>query len=144
MSETCCRKESLAMAAVPYQEWCEPYEWKQALKEGTIFPCLNLEFYKAEKIERPASAETAQGRALREISEVGFAINDLTLYLDTHPQCREGLALYKELLAKRLELLADYAAQYQPLTQLSIITGTPQTSEYGWTEGPLPWEGGHI
>lgn len=144
MSETCCGKEALAMASVPYQEWCEPYDLKQALKNGTIFPCLNLEFFKAEKIETPASAETAQGKALRQISEVGFAVNDLTLYLDMHPDCQEGMKLYKELLKIRLELLADYAEKYQPLTQLSVITGTPQTSEYGWIEGPLPWEGGHV
>lgn len=144
MSSTCCMKDVLAMASVPIQEWCEPHDWKNALKNGTIFPCLNLEFYKAEQIGTAASAPTAQGTALNEICEIGFAINDLTLYLDTHPDCQKGLPLLKELLTKQLELLADYAAKYQPLTQLSMITGTPQTNEYSWAEGPLPWEGGHI
>lgn len=142
MSTTCCN--ALAMATVPIQEWCDPYDWKTALKNGTIFPCLNLEFYKAEQTKHSSSAPTGQESALNEISEIGFAINDLTLYLDTHPECPKGLSLLKELLEKRLNLLADYAAKYQPLTQLSMITGTPDTSVYGWAEGPAPWEGGNI
>ena len=144
MSTTCCEKKVLAMAAVPMQEWCQPYDWKTALKKGTIFPCLNMEFYKSEQLSGSAGADTPQGAALDEISEIGFAINDLTLYLDTHPDCQNGLSLLKELLLKRLELLTDYAAKYQPLTQLSMVTGTPQTEHYSWAEGPLPWEGGHV
>ena len=52
MSDTkdvCACPSSLAMASVPMQEWCEPYDFETALTEGTIFPCLNLEFYDAEK-----------------------------------------------------------------------------------------------
>ena len=37
----------LAMASIPKQEWCEPYDLHTALEEGTIFPCLNLTFHKA-------------------------------------------------------------------------------------------------
>ena len=83
-------------------------------------------------------------KAMNEISMVGFAINDLTLYLDTHPDCEQGKALMKELLQKRLDGLADYAEKYDPLTQLSIITGNPTSPKYEWDEGPAPWEGGLI
>lgn len=38
----CTCAEDLAMASVPMQEWCEPYDFTTALSEGTIFPCLNL------------------------------------------------------------------------------------------------------
>ena len=43
----CDCKDRLAMAAVPNQEWCDPYDYATALEEGTIFPCLNLPFNKA-------------------------------------------------------------------------------------------------
>lgn len=146
MSNTCCSSHSLAMATVPVQKWCAPYDWKTALEKGTVFPCLNLDFFKSEENVTPIgnSALNAQETALNEISAIGFAINDLTLYLDTHPDCPEGTKLFKELLQKRLELLADYAAKYQPLTQLSMVTGEPESTTYDWAEGPLPWEGGHI
>ena len=84
-SVTCdCTPESLAMGSFPAQKWCEPYELKTALYEGTIFPCLNMQFYAAEKI--PCSFLDDAGisqreKAMNEISMVGFAINDLMLYL---------------------------------------------------------------
>lgn len=148
---TCCScPETLAMASVPIQEWCEPYDLETALKEGTVFPSLNLEFFKAEDIRSSLKSGSALDKAsereclMNEINTVSFAINDLTLYLDTHPTCQNGLSLFKELLQHRLDLLAEYAEKYNPLTQISMITGNPETAEYGWGEGPAPWEGGLI
>ncbi len=150
-STTCCPcPESLAMASVPTQTWCEPYDLETALKQGTIFPCLNLEFYCAEDNDHVRKGSSALDKAdkrerlMNEITTVTFAINDLTLYLDTHPMCQNGLKLFKELLQRRLNLLAEYAKQYNPLTQISMVTGNPETDEYGWGEGPAPWEGGLI
>lgn len=147
LDECCKTGETLAMASVPKQKWCEPYDWNTALANGTIFPCLNLEFFKAEDI--PCSIcdcdnQSEQYQKFHEINTVSFAINDLTLYLDTHPDCEKGLALFNSLLQKRLDLLADYAEKYNPLTQLSIATGTPDAGAFGWAEGPVPWEGGNI
>ena len=36
----------LAMVTVPIQAWEQPYEACKALTCGTVFPCLNLPFYK--------------------------------------------------------------------------------------------------
>lgn len=148
----CTCPETLAMASVPKQNWCEPYDYETSLKEGTLFPCLNLPFYKAEegdsnlKSTSIASSpeETQRESLMSKLSAISFAINDLTLYLDTHPDCPKGLPLFKELLQKRLELLTEYADQYYPLTQISMITGNKDCNCYGWGEGPAPWEGGLI
>ena len=150
--DLCCCAEQMAMATVPRQEWCEPYDLCTALKEGTVFPCLNLTFYKAPAGEshlKPASDSPDAGQREREaamtrLMEVGFAINDLTLYLDTHPTCEKGLSLFRQLSEERLKLLADFAGNYYPLTQLSMVTGNTDQKEYGWTEGPMPWEGACI
>ena len=146
MSNTCCSNHPLAFATIPKQDWCEPYDLKKALEKGTVFPCLDMDFYRGADNVTPIhdSALNSQEAALNEISMVGFAINDLTLYLDTHPDCAEGAKLFKELLTKRLELLASYAEKYQPLTQLSMVTGEPGKTSYDWADGPLPWEGGHV
>lgn len=141
---------TLAMGTFPKQEWCEPYELSSALYNGTIFPCLNMNFFAAEDIPCPFCDSTAvsklseRERAMNEIAMVSFAINDLTLYLDTHPDCQNGIKLMKELLQRRLDALADYAAKYNALTQLSIVTGNPDSQKYEWDEGPMPWEGGLI
>ena len=151
-SNMCTCAEHLAMASVPAQEWCEPYDLVTALAEGTIFPCLNLTFYKAPvgktKLNSSSSmsglAEKNREEMMSELSAVSFALNDLTLYLDTHPDCPKGTALFHELLQKRLELLSAFAGKFYPLTQTSIVTGDFDKNRYGWSEGPMPWEGACI
>lgn len=151
-NECCTCPESLAMATVPKQEWCEPYDYETALMEGTIFPCLSMPFFKAEqnvsKLKSFSLSSTSEERKreekMTEISTISFAINDLTLYLDTHPDCKEGLKLFKELLQKRLDLLAEFAGEFYPLTQISIVTGNPDCCCYEWSNGPMPWEGGNV
>ena len=148
----CTCPETLAMASVPIQNWCEPYDYETALMEGTIFPCLNLPFYKADKGDSnlkntsiaSSPEETERETLMSKLSTISFAINDLTLYLDTHPNCQNGLSLFKELLQKRLDMLAEYADRFYPLTQISMITGNHECNSYGWGEGPAPWEGGLI
>ena len=39
---------------------------------------------------------TPRENLLNRINEVSFAVNDILLYLDTHPKCKEGLAFYQE------------------------------------------------
>ncbi|MCI8373009.1 MAG: spore coat protein CotJB [Lachnospiraceae bacterium] len=56
---------------------------------------------------------------MKEIYAVSFALNDLTLYLDTHPDCQKGARIYHELL----KLLTQFARKFYPLTHLSVITG---------------------
>jgi len=36
---------ALAIASIPLQPWEEPYDGCKALKQGTIFPSLDLPFY---------------------------------------------------------------------------------------------------
>lgn len=36
---------ALAIAAIPVQLWEQPYEPCQALKQGTIFPSLDMPFF---------------------------------------------------------------------------------------------------
>lgn len=148
----CSCPQTPAMATVPVQDWCEPYELETALIEGTLFPCLNLTFYKAPPSSgqnricpKPVSTKEHDRECrMKEIYEVSFAINDLTLYLDTHPNCPKGTKMYYELLEKRMQLLADFAASFYPLTAISMITGNCNTDKYGWPDGPMPWEGACI
>lgn len=151
--DSCCPcPQALAMAAVPMQEWCEPYDYTKALMEGTIFPCLNLPFFMADigestmkKDSLPLNPEEVDREKMQtELSAISFAINDLTLYLDTHPNCEKGITLIRELLERRMNLLADFANRFYPLTQISMITGDTDSCCYGWGEGPAPWEGGLI
>lgn len=151
-SNICTCPKALAMATVPAQEWCEPYDLTTALAEGTIFPCLNLTFYKApaNKCQCKSFSDTTNNtqrnreEMMSRLAAVSFAINDLTLYLDTHPDCPNGTALFYQLLEERLTLLTEFAKRFYPITQTSMITGNYDRTKYGWTEGPMPWEGACI
>ncbi len=151
-SNPCTCESNLAMTTVPVQKWCEPYELFKALEEGTIFPCLNLTFYKAPEGKCPCKTSSSlankeqknREEIMSRLTAISFAINDLTLYLDTHPDCPNGLDLFYQLLDQRLTLLSEFAEQFYPLTQTSMITGNYNQNKYGWSEGPMPWEGACI
>ena len=62
----------------------------------------------------------------------------------SHPDCPKGTELFYMLLDQRLTLLSEFAGKFYPLTQISMITGHYDKDQYGWSEGPMPWEGACI
>lgn len=80
---------------------------------------------------------------LHEIDKVSFAVNDLTLYLDTHPDCAEGLLRFQKEAEKRKELMKAYAKAYGPLTA-DCICDLEKPDRWQLQDGPAPWEGGII
>ncbi len=80
----------------------------------------------------------SKGELMKRINEYSFAVDDLLLYLDTHPHCEKGLQCYRENVRKRMELLELYAKNYGPLT---IDTGDDCASKsWEWVLQPFPWE----
>lgn len=75
---------------------------------------------------------------LKRIDQISFAVDDLLLYLDTHPRDEKALIYCRELVQERKKLLQEYAQIYGPLT----IDCTDSTSEnsWKWMEQPFPWE----
>lgn len=53
---------------------------------------------------------------LRKISEASFAVKDIHLFLDTHPEDEKALAYFREAVASRKALMREYARTYGPLT----------------------------
>ncbi len=75
-------------------------------------------------------------KIMREIQEVGFALVDLNLYLDSHPDCKMALDFFRDMQIKYAQLQADYEMEFGPLTAFDTNT------EQGWTwvQHPWPWE----
>lgn len=69
----------------------------------------------SENDMEPTPIPETQNELLTKIQEVGFALTDLNLYLDTHPECTQGLELFKKLAATLKSLKSDYTAKYGPL-----------------------------
>ena len=149
-------KEHLAIASVPCQKWEKPYDAETALIKGTVFPKLNKPFFKADSLDSEPAWVSGAGQngkdqeqadrenLLKQIYEVSFLVNDLTLYLDTHDEDKEAIALFTENNLKRTQLMADFANQYYPLTQACMAKCSSDATKFCWTEGPMPWEGACI
>ena len=67
-----------------------------------------------------------------------FALTELNLYLDTHPNETNIINLYKQYLTKEKELCKEYERTYGPLTVDSENLGT---NSWNWIKSPWPWEG---
>ncbi|MCU6761498.1 CotJB protein [uncultured Roseburia sp.] len=74
------------------------------------------------------------------INQVSFSINDLTLYLDTHPDDAEALEYMKELIPCRKKALKEYQEKYMPL----LVDGTSEHADiWKWSTTAWPWERGY-
>ena len=51
---------------------------------------------------------------LMQIGHASFAVDDVKLYLDTHPRDQEALDFFYEYNKKRNQLLKEYAKYYGP------------------------------
>ena len=56
--------------------------------------------------------DCSQKQLLNRIDQVSFAVNDMTLYLDTHPCDEKALTYCHELVQERKKLLKEYAEAY--------------------------------
>ena len=123
---------SCAGLAVPYvpfqQENAKQYAQDQALSAGTLFPGLNLPFHL--KTENSALPDTP----MAQLQALEFVVLELGIYLDTHPQDAEALALFRQYTAMEKAARAAYEDRFGPLTQ-SAAGG----DSYRWLQEPWPW-----
>ena len=121
----------LANPYVPFQIENPPrYEARKGMVRGTLFPGLDLPFMgminKDEKEVTP----------LTELQALGFAMFELALYLDTHRDDKEALALYRSYQQLYQQGREEYERRFGPLNH-----GTPSSAEhYDWRDEPWPWE----
>lgn len=123
----------MAFAYIPMQE-NDPKRYSQndAMRAGTLFPGLNLPFHKEIRSRFPA-----ENTALSELMALDFAIDELGLYLTTHPNDSEVLELYWSYIRLGRQGREKYEAQYGPLLQTDITPGS-----FKWLNDPWPWDMG--
>ena len=106
-----------AMGYVPFQKWSETFDLCKGLQMGTIFPELCKPFCGKGGAPCPvASRQMTREQLLNRINQVSFAVNEMTLFLDSHPDNEEALAYMEEKSALRRESLEEYARRFGPLT----------------------------
>ncbi len=60
-------------------------------------------------------------KLLRKIMEYKFYVNDLTLYLDTHPNDKKALGLHNDYVKKLEEVTKEFEKMYGPLTVETVM-----------------------
>ena len=121
----------LANPYVPFQMENPPkYEARKGLVRGTLFPGLDLPFMgMVNKKELPVTPQT-------ELQMLGFAINELALYLDTHRDDEEALVLYRQYQDLYHKGMMAYSKEHGPLNH----SFPDQGKSYNWLDDPWPWE----
>lgn len=126
----------LAVPYVPFQQaGSKRYSHQDALNNGTLFPGLNLPFHVKE------DARNVVNSPLAELQALGFVLDELGLYLDTHQGDEEAFLLFKQCVDLEREGRAQYESMHGPLTR-GAAAGD---KTYTWLKEPWPWnfqEGG--
>ena len=73
---------------------------------------------------------------MMKITELSFAMDDLRLFLDTHPDCKEALVYYDEIQRQRRIAVDEYEEKFGPLG----FYGNVDCNEWKWVCGPWPWQ----
>lgn len=77
-------------------------------------------------------------RYLNAVNQTGFVLDDLTLYLDTHPMDQEALAYYQTARAQYEMAAANYCQNVGPLFHKDAECN----GHFSWLTDKWPWEGG--
>lgn len=73
---------------------------------------------------------------LKEIQTVDFAVYELALFLNTHPENRRALEDHNNLARKSHELKSEFEQRFGPLRLDSAAASYP----YNYINEPWPWE----
>ena len=74
-----------------------------------------------------------RAQAMRKLQAARFALWEMHLYLDTHPEDLEAIAAYKKAEAKYNVLLGEYEEQYGAVNWL-------EAPGVAWFKNPWPWD----
>ena len=135
MSRGCCgvlpAQAPLANPYVPFQaNGPEQYPARTGLIRGTLFPCLDLPFLGMVNTEEKSDT------LLHQLQALGFAVQELGLYLDTHADDAEAVELFRQYT----ELYETGMAQYQQSCGPLFQKQAAQNGAYTWNSTPWPWE----
>ncbi len=106
---------------------------KEGFLRGNLFkneykPYKNLTYIELKpKNDREAKLYT--------VMQYSFAINDLNLWLDLHPNDKKALMIFENMVEESRKAKREYEESYGPLT-VSHTKG----NDFNWIDSPWPWE----
>ena len=73
---------------------------------------------------------------LDRIRQYSFTLKELDLYLDTHPNCRNALNMFKKYKKFHEEAVNDYISRFGPI----MPEQNRNDRHWDWIDDPWPWE----
>ena len=87
--------------------------------------------------ENDCTRDMRRQEMIDQIKALDFAIIELGLYLDTHPEDQKALCMHREYCKQVKDLKDKYQKMYGPLTIFYPC------NKWRWIEEPWPWERGN-
>ena len=121
----------LANPYVPYQKEDPPkYEERRALIRGTLYPGLDLPFHgRVNNTEKPVTPKS-------QLQVLGFVLQELALYMDTHPDDAKALEMYRKYQKMYHDHAMRFSEDCMPLNHATPVCD----KRYTWLCDPWPWE----
>lgn len=66
-----------------------------------------------------------------------FAVNEVVLFLDTHPNNREALAAFEKYRSQSVALRKEYEEKYG---MIDMFSPNNCADKWTWVDSPWPWE----
>lgn len=76
----------------------------------------------------------ARKELMYKIQQLAFAKTESELFLDTHPECRQALEYFKEVVKNLESAVEEYSAKYGPISSSDV-----EGEKWTWTESMWPW-----
>ena len=100
--------------------------------------CNNVQNNNCDCCDNFSCKDQERRELIKQIKCYSFAVNDLALYLDTHPDDTKALCLHNKYCKELKDLKDAYQKVYGPL---SIYY---PCNKWRWLEEPWPWERGNF
>lgn len=78
----------------------------------------------------------SKSKLFNTIQKYGFALDEIRIYLDTHPNCKGGLEYFHKYKKLQNEAISEYNRLYGPLTSEQV----ENKEHWTWVDEPWPWE----
>ena len=125
---------NLAEIYIEPQKNANSYPVNEALNKGTLFPSLYIP-YKYEIKEK--NYKSKKDNMYKLLSDLGFAIFDINLYMITHENDEEAMKKFNEYSTEYRKIKTYYESLYGPLSAFSQFNSKVP---YTYNKDPWPWE----
>lgn len=112
------------------------FDIKEGFNKGNMFKDL---YSKYKNYNYNLKVTNKKDELLYNLQMYNFALKDIILYLDIHPDDNNMLNEYQKHRKKLIELENEYEKNYGPLEACNVVSNNKWT----WNNNPWPWCGGN-